>query len=148
MSNKVRTILFVAFLTGIGLYSLLIPDHKQELLLLINAERLTPLKENPLLTTIAQFHSEDMAARDYLAHGSLENQHGDDRLKTAGYRYIWWGEVLAGGTDNAELVLQSSPKHKEVMLDLRYTEIGIGYAYSENSYHGHYWTVLVAAPKY
>lgn len=124
-----------------------------ELLGQVNQKRealgLTTLVTSTLLTKVAQAHSADMAAKDYLAHGSPEGRHASHRLARAGYKAVAWGEVIAGGVDTPAMVLAGwldSPAHREVILSDLYTEIGIGYADNETSRYRWYWVMVLADP--
>jgi uncharacterized protein YkwD len=63
----------------------------------------------------------------------------------AGYRGDYWGEVLARGSVTPEETLEgwfNSPRHKAVLLDAAYREVGLGFTEA-----GHYcWTVVLAVP--
>lgn len=132
------------------------PDQdsfEQSLLILINSKRLD--LELPALITatvlmqVAEAHSQDMAANNYLAHGNLAGLHGDDRLTEAGYEFSWWGEAIAGGSTTPAVALDGwlgSPPHKAVLLDGRYSEIGLGFAYGDETKYRYYWVVVVARP--
>lgn len=100
---------------------------------------------NTVLMSVAEAHCVDMANRDYFSHAGPEGNHAGDRLDLAGYRWDYWGEVLARGSVTPEETLAgwfNSPRHKAVLLDEAYREIGLGF-----TEEGHYcWTVVLAAP--
>lgn len=128
-------------------------NQEQSLLILINDKRLD-LELPALITTtvlmqVAEAHSQDMAANNYLAHASLTGLHGDDRLTEAGYDFSYWGEAIAGGSTTPAVALDgwlNSPPHKAVLLDGRYQEIGLGFAYGGETEYGYYWVVMVTRP--
>lgn len=130
------------------------PDRsyfETELFNLINVKRqeleLPQLITNTLLMQVAQAHSSDMAENNYLAHANLSGLHSGERITSSGYKFIEWGEVIAGGSTNPQIAIEgwfNSPEHKAVIVDPIYTEIGIGYVYNEKSKYGHYWTVVLA----
>lgn len=124
------------------------------LLELINERRqelgLTTLVTNTLLSEVAEAHSLDMADNNYLAHENLVGIHAGERITIGGYRWKYWGEVLAGGTASPQETFDGwmgSPLHKAVILDPVYEEIGAGFSYDNTTYHHNYWCVLLAIPK-
>lgn len=129
-------------------------SFEQSLFILINSNRLKlelpALMTTTVLMDIAEAHSLDMANRGYLAHISPDGLHNSDRMKSAGYAYSYWGEVIAGGPATPAITLDgwlNSPKHKAVLLDERYREMGIGFVYDDRTKYGNYWTVIVAVPE-
>lgn len=124
------------------------------LLGLINTERvsrgLTSLTADSTLAQVAGAHSLDMATRDYLEHVNPEGDHAGDRLDRAGYQWLSWGEVIAGGYDKPQETLQgwlNSPAHRVVLLNPVFVEIGAGYSKRAGTKHYHYWCVVLALPK-
>lgn len=124
-----------------------------EQLAVINAERAiagcAPLALNAQLSTAAQGHSEDMAARDYFSHTSLDGTSPAERVTRAGYDWSMTGENIAAGQTTVAEVMNSwmkSDGHRANILNCGYTEVGIGHAYQANdSFPGpygykHYWT--------
>lgn len=129
-------------------------DFEQSLLILINDQRLEldlpALITTTVLMQVAEAHSQDMAANNYLAHANLAGLHGGGRLTEAGYDFSWWGEAIAGGSTTPAGALDgwlNSPPHKAVLLSERYSEIGLGFAFDEGTKYGYYWTVVVARPE-
>lgn len=127
---------------------------EQELVDLINDERtkngLAALTPSPLLFQVAEAHSMDMAVNNFLAHAGLSGDHAGERLTKAGYTWLKWGEVIAGGSASPEIAFEgwmNSPPHKTVLLDPIYTEIGAGYVLKEGTVYWHYWCVVVAIPQ-
>jgi uncharacterized protein YkwD len=100
---------------------------------------------NTVLMSVAEAHCVDMAKRDYFDHAGPEGNHAGERLDLAGYRWDYWGEVLARGSVTPEETLEgwfNSPRHKAVLLDAAYREVGLGFTEA-----GHYcWTVVLAVP--
>jgi len=90
---------------------------------------------NSRLTAAAQARANDMVARDYWSHSSPEGWHADHYTNAAGYRGTLVGENLAFGQEtNSELIAHwmSSPGHRSVMLDGRFSEVGFATANSSN----------------
>lgn len=133
------------------------PDQanpEQSLLILINDRRLDlalpALITSTVLMDVAEAHSQDMAVNNYLAHVNLAGLHSYDRLVEAGYKFSYWGEVIAGGSTTPAVALDGwldSPPHKAVLQGAMYQEIGLGFAFNSKTKHGYYWTVVVARPE-
>jgi uncharacterized protein YkwD len=91
---------------------------------------LTPLRESLNLDNSASFKAADMFARQYFEHQSPDGKSVADLVQNEGYQYIMIGENLAlGNFENNEAVVtawMNSPGHRANILNLRYTEIGIG----------------------
>lgn len=128
-------------------------DPEQSLLILINSKRLDfelpALITSTVLMQVAEAHSQDMAANNYLAHANLAGLHGGGRLTEAGYEFSYWGETIAGGSTTPAVALDGwlgSPPHKAVLLSARYQEIGLGFAFDSETKYGYYWVVVVARP--
>lgn len=130
-----------------------------EQLALINAERAmagcAPLVLNAQLSTAAQGHSEDMAARDYFSHTSLDGTSPAERVTRAGYNWSMMGENIAAGQITVAEVMNSwmkSEGHRANILNCGYSEVGIGHAYqASDSFPGpygyrHYWTQNFGRP--
>jgi uncharacterized protein YkwD len=107
---------------------------------LINAERrargIREVSGERRLRSAAERHASDMVRRGYFAHRSPGGGDLRDRLRAAGYggraRAWWAGEILAWGTahrSTPEAVVTAwlaSPPHRDVMLDPRFDEVGVG----------------------
>ena len=130
-------------------------DFEAELLDIVNAKRqelgLSTLITDTTLMQVAEAHSVDMATHYYLSHEDLKGGHAGERITKGGYKWKYWGEVLAGGAMSPREAFDgwmNSPLHKAVILDEAYQEVGIGFATSEeNLAHTYYWTVVLAIPK-
>lgn len=128
-------------------------DFERDLLALINSKRaeleLPALITTTVLMEVAEAHSRDMASRDYLGHADPEGLSAGSRLDKGGYRFIWWGEVIAGGSASPVIAIDgwlASPEHKAILLDGKYQEIGLGFAYNDRTKYWNYWTVVVTRP--
>lgn len=111
-------------------------------LCLVNDERrsrgLDPLRSNGRLASAARRHAEDMAARGYFAHDSLDGRSFLDRIRAAGYtsgaRSWSVGENLAWGSGERAApgrivgAWMDSPGHRQNILSGKYEEIGFGMA--------------------
>jgi uncharacterized protein YkwD len=120
--------------------------YAQQLISLINQARasvnLHMLTVNAQLTSAAQAHSADMACNNFLDHTGSDGSWIGARLRQAGYPASSYFEIIAIGTpQNAMDQWTSDPPHWEAVLNPGATEIGVGYAYYENSDFGGYITV-------
>ena len=108
-------------------------------LCLLNAQRARagarPLTENASLQSAAEAHSLDMAERKFFEHRNPDGVEPAARIVSTGYPPILVGENLAWGEEErsapAEIVhsWMGSPGHRANVLQARYVEIGIGFAY-------------------
>jgi uncharacterized protein YkwD len=86
------------------------------------------LRIDDRLTAAAQGHSDDMAARDYFSHTSLDGRSFADRISAAGYANPG-GENIAQGQRNAQAVhdaWMNSDGHRRNILNCSFTAIGVG----------------------
>jgi uncharacterized protein YkwD len=108
------------------------PDLEMKMLQLVNQERtkrgLKPLRWDPQLLPVARAHSQDMFARGYFSHYTLEGKDPFDRMKAAGIKYYSAGENLALGPTLSicHEGLMNSPGHRANILNPTYGRIGIG----------------------
>lgn len=100
------------------------------------------------LIEVARSRSSDMASRNYFSHTTPEGAQFFSMVSARGIAYSYAGEILArnnySDAQAAQVAMQSylnSPPHKAIMLDGRYTGVGIGYAKSDKD-GMHYFTVL------
>lgn len=103
-----------------------------------------PLRLDSRLTRAAQSHSDDMARRQKMSHIGSDRSSVGTRVKRTGYKYHSVAENVARGQDTPRDVVIAwlkSPGHRENLLSSKYTEIGIGIAYSAR---GPYWTQVFA----
>ena len=116
---------------------------------LINAARavrsVPPLRPNSLIDAAALGHAKDMAAHVGLVHIGSDGSDGGERMRRAGYQWQQWGEVVGWGWegDAARMVdwWMQSNEHRPYLLDVRFTDCGVGYVYAPGSQWRHYWTV-------
>lgn len=132
--------------SGSGGYS---PDSEERAFLdLINAYRRNngggALTLNDNLGAAAEHHSRDMAEKNYFNHTLKNGDSAEENIRRFGYtNYDAVGENIAAGFETANEAMKawkSSPEHDRNMRSTRYTEIGIGRAYSKGSKYGWYWT--------
>ncbi len=80
------------------------------------------------LTRAAQMKADDMAARQYFSHTSPDGTTPWYWFQKAGYEFMYAGENLAVDfteSSDIETAWLASPKHRENIVDSRFTEIGI-----------------------
>ncbi len=118
--------------------------YVSEVISLINQARanasLPTLTVNSNLTIAAQGHSADMACNNFLGHTGSDGSYLTDRIMRTGYP--GGSEIIAIGTpQNAMDQWRADQGHWDFVLNPYITEIGVGYAYYENSDFGGYITV-------
>ncbi len=138
-----------------GLSSTEQPEIAQ-VLELVNAQRAlaacAPVSLNPQLSTAAQNHAQDMAARNFFSHMNPDGQSSGDRATLAGYNWFSLGENIAAGQQSAEEVMlgaygwMASPGHMANILNCSFTEIGVGHVNQAGSTYDHYWVQVFGTP--
>ncbi|MCZ4125651.1 CAP domain-containing protein [Streptomyces sp. H39-S7] len=121
----------------------------QQVVGLVNVERLKHgcrrVAVNAKLTTAAQAHADDMAARGYYQHTTPDGTTPAARLSSAGYRWKRWGENIGKGSRNPQTVMDAwmrSASHRSNILNCAFREIGVGVSMRSN---GPWWTQDFAA---
>jgi len=116
-----------------------------------NVERsgsgLSNLTLNSKLNSSAQAKANDMVSKDYWAHNTPSGQEPWVFFDSAGYDYQKAGENLAYGfstSSNTVVGWMNSPSHRANILDGAYTEVGFGFANSENFVGTGQETIVVA----
>lgn len=118
------------------------------MLALINDYRaqngLTALQMTQTLSNAAEFHSADMASRNYFGHTLASGASWADNMAAFGYGYATYrAENIAAGNLSAAGTFQqwlNSPEHNANMLNANVSAIGIGRASGTGSDFGTYWT--------
>jgi uncharacterized protein YkwD len=130
-------------------------DKENYVLTAINEQRsaagLAPVQINEGLTELSRFRSSDMASRNYFSHSTPEGTKFLSMLSDRGMSYKFAGEILARNnypSDQASRVamdsyLNSEP-HKAIILDGRFTQVGVGYAAGGEGMN--YFTVIFIQP--
>ncbi len=98
-------------------------------------EGLAPLGLSTLLTQAAQRHADDIAKRGAASHEGADGSDYRQRIREAGYRawndgllvneVVWLG---LGGPIDALNWFRNRPEEWAIFTDIRYREIGVGYA--------------------
>jgi uncharacterized protein YkwD len=109
-----------------------------------------PVKLSEQLNRAALAHSEDMAKYNYFDHGGHDGTTPAQRVSATGYRWLTTGENIASGmTEVSDAVAGwiASPGHCANLMNPKFTQMGLGYAASETSEAGVYWTQVFAVPR-
>ena len=99
------------------------------------------------LREAARCHALDMMKRDYFDSASPEGDRVGERVQATGYSYSSVGQDIGAGRATSALQIESwlgregSCVH---MLDPKFDEIGVGYAFGEMSMYKHYWVQVIA----
>lgn len=99
------------------------------------------------LNAAAQAKANDMIARNYWSHTTPDGQQPWVFIDNVGYKYQKAGENLAYGfSDSTDTVTgwMNSASHRANLLDSSFTEVGFGFANSEDFNHDGAETVVVA----
>lgn len=105
------------------------------------------LTNNAQLNQAAQAKANDMVKRDYWSHDTPDGKEPWVFITAAGYQYSKAGENLAYGfTTSSETVTgwMNSATHRANLLDAGYTQVGFGFANSQNFNGDGKQTVVVA----
>ena len=124
---------------------------QKKIVLLVNNERaaagLNALSENSGLDNVATLKSEDMVKLDYFSHTSPTYGSPFQMLTQFNISYTAAGENIAYGQPTPEDVMNgwmNSPGHRANILNVNYTQIGVGIAQKSN---GQYvWTQEFSRP--
>ena len=124
-------------------------SYPNEIVQLINQARtdagLAALNVNAQLTAAAQAHSVDMACYSLLSHTGSDGSSIQQRIAASGYASTYSLEMIYGGygayPQTAFTWWINDPTHNAVIFNISIADIGVGYAYVEDSAHGNYYTV-------
>ena len=112
--------------------------EEQQLMSYINEERakngVGPVAEDPDLVRIARLRAEKLVELDYFDHNIPGYGTAGQQLTRDGYRYAYLGENLsaAGSVYQAHAQIVRSSAHRQIMLDPKFTKVGIGIAHYTN----------------
>ncbi|CAH0488207.1 unnamed protein product [Peronospora farinosa] len=121
-------------------------DYAYTMLAAVNKQRatkgLSPLCLNKKLHIVAQVHSDDMAANDFMSHKGSDGSTMPQRVTRAGYNWTSVAENVAAGYVTVDDVMQGwigSPEHLEnIMGD--HTMFASAYAFNGHDTYQHYWS--------
>ncbi len=108
-----------------------------------------PVSLADALSAVAQAHAQTMADDDVLRHEAADSRTAAERVRRAGLAARHVGENIASGVPTAAEVVAgwlASPGHCEVIMDPRFTAMGLGYALAPRSRGVLYWTQLFTEP--
>ena len=132
-------------------------DDEQQILEMINNARaqnnIYPLTLNRKLSAAAYMHSKDMACNNYVDHTGSDGSTWYTRIQAEKYTYsyasenIYVGSPDFGGTPQGAFTWWMNDEiHRDNILSIKVSDIGIGYAFYTNSSYGGYYTVDFAKP--
>ncbi len=108
------------------------------------ANGLPRLQLSASLSGAADYHSVDMANKNYFSHTLANGVTWLQNIANFGYTYnTYQGENIAAGNQSASATFdqwRNSPSHNATMLNPNFTAIGIGRAYNGNATYDWYWT--------
>ena len=121
-----------------------VASYEHEVVRLVNEIRqqngLKPLIENWELSRVARYKSQDMLDNRYFSHTSPTYGSPFQMIKAFGLSYSTAGENIAKGYASPQAVVNgwmNSSGHRANILNVSYTQIGIGYVAQ-----GNYWTQM------
>lgn len=113
-----------------------------------------PLRLSATLAAVARGHALDMAEHQYFEHQDLGGHTPAERVRAIGYREKLVGENIAYGPQSADEVVRGwldSAGHCENIMDGRFAEMGIAYAFGRApppaAGLGLYWVQVLADPR-
>lgn len=127
-------------------------SYANQLAGLINDARaqagLPALNVNAQLQAAAQGHSIDMACHNLLSHTGSDSSSPSQRIAAAGYAASFSSEIIYGSgyPQTAFDWWMSDTTHRNEILNSNVTDMGIGYAYNNETAYGSYFTVDFAGP--
>ncbi len=127
-------------------------SYASQLAGLINDARtqagLPALNVNAALQAAAQGHSIDMACHNLLSHTGSDSSSPGQRIAAAGYAASSSSEIIYGSgyPQTAFDWWMSDATHRNEILNPYVTDMGVGYAYNNQTAYGSYFTVDFASP--
>lgn len=132
----------LAYATSVSVNALLQSSNQQRA-----ANGISVLSINSKLNSAAQAKANDMVARNYWSHNTPDGNPPWVFIDQAGYSYKLAGENLAYGFMTSEDTIagwMNSPAHRDNVLNGGYSEVGFGFANSENYQNSGPQTIVVA----
>ena len=132
----------LAYATSVSVNALLQSSNQQRA-----ANGVDALSLNSKLNAAGQAKANDMVARNYWSHNTPDGNPPWVFIDQAGYSYKLAGENLAYGFMTSEDTIagwMNSPAHRDNVLNRGYTEVGFGFANSENYQSSGPETIVVA----
>jgi hypothetical protein len=109
-----------------------------------SAHGLGPVSSDANLVKAARYHSRDMVAKDYFAHGVFWKR--VDRFGATGNHLgenLAWDSTQDGAAQTLVQAWLDSPAHRAVLLSHAYKEVGVGVAIGD--FQGHPGALVVTA---
>ena len=107
------------------------------------ANGLAPLQVSVALTKASEYHSTDMATKNYFSHDSQDGTSWSARIKKF-YNYnTYYAENIAAGNASGDATFtqwKNSPGHDANMKGTNFRVIGIARAYNASATYKWYWT--------
>lgn len=101
-----------------------------------NANGLSSLTLDPVLSDLARIKANDMRDNHYFAHESPTYGNASAMLTTFGYSFSAVGENIAhhATVDKAQSAFMSSTGHRKNILSSSWTKVGVGVSYDAQGY--------------
>jgi uncharacterized protein YkwD len=130
-----------------------VPSIEYDAFVLVNQQRAAngaaPLRLNRQLTQAAEAYAVDLARGNYLSHTGRDGKDMADRIEASGYPLLYWaGETLVGGQTTAAGAINAfmlSTPHRAILLDAKFTDVGLGYAPEAVTGGGSRWVIDFAS---
>jgi uncharacterized protein YkwD len=109
-----------------------------------------PLALDSRLTQAAAVHAAAMAQGSFMEHEGRDGSTPAGRVSAAGYNWRSVGENIAMGQTTPEQVVAEwvkSPEHCANIMEPRFTQMGIAYAFEKKSEGGVYWAQTFGLPR-
>lgn len=109
-----------------------------------------PLVLDARVTRAAAEQAQAMAQGRFLEHRGRDGSTPADRIGRAGYDWRSVGENIAMGQSTPEQVVADwvkSPEHCANIMDPRFTQMGVAFAFDPASEGGVYWAQTFGAPR-
>lgn len=128
-------------------------DYETAVIALVNTARaangLPSLTLQAQLTAAAREHSFDMACNHFVSHTGSDGSTVRERVGRQGYTFSWIGENYYVGHADPQTAFSwwmNSPPHRENILNVHYSQIGVGYIWDASSSYGGYYTIDFGHP--
>jgi uncharacterized protein YkwD len=109
-----------------------------------------PLTLDARLSRAAAVHAQAMAQGNFMEHEGRDGSTPSDRVSRAGYDWRSVGENIAMGQTTPEQVVADwvkSPEHCANIMEPRFTQMGIAFAFDKRSAGGVYWAQTFGLPR-
>ncbi len=110
-----------------------------------------PVIWNDKLTSAAEGHSQDMAAKNFFSHTSADGRTLADRVNATGYSWSSLGENIAAGYVGIDAVMDgwiASPGHCANLMNAGFAEVGVVCVPGTGTdTYSTYWTMDLGRPR-